>query len=147
VSVSGDVAVVGASGTDDNGPNSGSAYVFIGLCDSDGDGVCDSDDVCPNSTLDTTLTIDDCETHVANESFDDGCTMADRIVECAGEAGNHGQFVSCVAHLTNDWRADGLISPTDRSRIQACAARSSTRKPLHDVSLLGKRPLPVGGER
>lgn len=49
VSISGSVAAVGAPNDDDQGSASGSAYVFLGLCadDSDGDGACDRDDVCP----------------------------------------------------------------------------------------------------
>jgi hypothetical protein len=125
VSVSGDVAVLGASGTDDNGPNSGSAYVFIGLCDSDGDGVCDSDDVCPGSDVGETIVVDGCDTGITNELSDDGCMRADAVAACADEARNHGQFVQCVAHLVNEWRRSGTINDTDHGRITHCAAHAT----------------------
>ena len=48
VAISGEVAIVGALGDDDNGSASGSAYVFvIALADSDGDGITDQSDNCP----------------------------------------------------------------------------------------------------
>ncbi|HUU96643.1 MAG TPA: FG-GAP repeat protein [Phycisphaerae bacterium] len=49
VSISADVAVIGAYRDDDGGTDSGSAYVFhLGLPDSDGDGVGDVCDNCPS---------------------------------------------------------------------------------------------------
>jgi hypothetical protein len=63
-----------------------------------------------------------------------GCTMVDEIVKAAeaneNEAGNHGQFVSAVAHLTKAW----LLTKADKDRIQSCAAKSP--KP-------GSAPQPV----
>jgi len=47
VSVSGDTAVVGAYQNYNSESDSGSAYVYTGYADSDGDGVCDADDLCP----------------------------------------------------------------------------------------------------
>ncbi len=54
---------------------------------------------------------------------DDGCSMADRIAECASGAATHGAFVSCVAHVTDERKQDGLISGREQGRIQQCAAR------------------------
>ncbi|MDO8630437.1 MAG: FG-GAP repeat protein [Phycisphaerales bacterium] len=124
VSVSGDVGVIGAFGDDENGDSSGSAYVFVGLCDSDGDGVCDSDDVCPDSRVGETIVIDGCATGIANEMSDNGCTRADAVAVCAEEARNHGQFVQCVAHLVNVWKRSGAINGADHGRITHCAARA-----------------------
>ncbi|MHC4866126.1 MAG: C10 family peptidase [Planctomycetota bacterium] len=47
VAVSGDTALAGAYGDDDLGSNSGAAYVFDVVCDSDRDGIRDSEDNCP----------------------------------------------------------------------------------------------------
>jgi hypothetical protein len=70
--------------------------------------------------------IDDCDTGVANMMLgDDGCTMADRLAQCADGVATHGEFVSCVAQLTNGWKRDGLISGRDKGRIQSCAAQSN----------------------
>jgi hypothetical protein len=93
--------------------------------DSDGDGAPDGVDNCPNSDLGESIVIDECDTGVGNELFDDGCTMADRIAECAEGVTTHGEFVSCVAQLTNDWKQDGLICGREKGRIQSCAAQGN----------------------
>jgi hypothetical protein len=92
--------------------------------DSDGDGVPDPDDECDISDLRSTTIIDGCDSGVANHLFNDGCTMADRIAECAADEGNHGNFVSCVAQLTHDWVEEGVITPRDKGPIQRCAAQA-----------------------
>lgn len=45
------------------------------------------------------------------------CTMSDLIAECADAANNHGEFVSCVSHLTNDWKKEGLISGKEKGGL------------------------------
>ncbi len=97
--------------------------------DSDGDGVIDLDDECDISDLRSTIIIDGCDSGVGNHLFGDGCTMADRIGECAAEAGNHGSFVSCVAQLTHDWVDEGVITPRDKGPIQRCAAQADLPQP------------------
>jgi len=92
--------------------------------DSDGDGVPDDEDCQPDSDLRETVIIDGCDSGVVNLLFDDGCTIADLIAECAVDANNHGQFVSCVAHLTNDLKKDGFISGQEKGAIQSCAAQA-----------------------
>ena len=47
IAIDGDTALIGVRSDDDNGVNSGSAYVFAILGDSDGDGVVNADDNCP----------------------------------------------------------------------------------------------------
>ncbi len=93
--------------------------------DRDDDGVDDADDACPDSDLSASIVIDGCDSGVENLLFEDGCTMADRIALCADEASNHGEFVSCVAHLTNEWRSARLITGQEKGRIQRCAAQAS----------------------
>ena len=93
--------------------------------DSDGDGVIDDCDACPDSDMGDTIVIDGCDTMVTNLVLgDDGCTMADQIAQCAEDATDHGEFVCCVAHLTNEWRADGVITGRQKGRIQRCAAQA-----------------------
>ena len=53
--------------------------------DSDGDGVPDDEDDCPDSDLGTTIVIDGCDTGVENQLLEDGCTMADLIAQCADD--------------------------------------------------------------
>ncbi len=93
--------------------------------DNDGDGVPDDVDNCPNSDLGESIMIDDCDTEVANMLLDDdGCTMTDRIAECAEGVTTHREFVSCVPQLANDWKRDGLISGREKGRIHRCASSS-----------------------
>lgn len=71
------------------------------------------------------IVIDGCDTGVANQVLPDGTTMQSAIDACAASAGNHGDFVSCVAHLTNDWIAAGLITGKEKGAIQSCAAQAN----------------------
>lgn len=91
--------------------------------DADHDGVCDDRDACPNSDLRPTIVIGTCDTGVSNQALGGGCTMADEIANARAAARNHGQFVSAVAHLANDWRRAGRIGGSDKGRIQACLSR------------------------
>ena len=51
------------------------------LADSDGDGIPDDEDNCPNSDLSDTVVIDGCDSGVANTLLSDGCTIADLIAD------------------------------------------------------------------
>ena len=84
----------------------------------------DDEDDCPDPNLEPTVTIGECDSDVENQLFENGCTMSDMIAQCAEGAGNHGEFVSCVAHLTNDWKKDRLITGKEKGAIQRCAGRS-----------------------
>jgi hypothetical protein len=90
--------------------------------DTDGDGIPDDEDACPESILTPTIVIGDCDTGVANVLFEDGCTMADLIAQCEDGADNPGQYLSCVVQLAIEWLHSGLISGRDLGRILACAA-------------------------
>ncbi len=93
--------------------------------DADGDGVIDDCDACPDTHVGDMIVIDGCDTGVADMMpADDGCSMAQQIAECAQGADSHGAFVSCVAHLTNAWKQDELISGQDKGHIQCCAAQA-----------------------
>lgn len=95
-----------------------------GVIDTDGDGIPDDDDACVESDLSATVVIDGCDSGVDNVLFDNGCTISDLAAACADGAGNHGQYVSCIAHLTNELKKDGVISGRDKGRIQSCAAKA-----------------------
>ena len=94
------------------------------LSDIDGDGISDDKDVCPNSVLSATVVIDDCDSGVPNTLLPIGCTISDLIAECAAGAKNHGNFVSCASHLTNDLKKDGIKSGEEKGKIQMCAAKA-----------------------
>ena len=92
--------------------------------DADGDGIPDDEDGCPDSDLGATVVIDSCNSGVANALDPNGCTIADLVQDCADGAKNHGKFVSCVSHLLNDLKKDGVISGRDKGAIQSCAGQS-----------------------
>jgi probable HAF family extracellular repeat protein len=109
-------------------------------------------DACPDSDLNDTIVIDGCDADVANLMLDDGCTMADRIAQCAEDASNHGDFVSCVAHLTNEWKHSGLISGHEKGRIHRCAAQADipTEPGVPPMPAVGLSPVqapPVAAPR
>ena len=91
--------------------------------DTDSDGVPDAEDNCPESNLDETIIIGKCDSGVINQRFEDGCTMSDLIASCSIGAKNHIKNIRCVAHLTNEWKAEGLISGEHKSAIQRCVAK------------------------
>ncbi len=84
----------------------------------------------PDRTYDLTVTgipactviIDGCDSGVPNKLTPSGSLMSCDIAACAASAENHGQFVSCVAALTNAWKAAGLITGAQKGAIQSCAA-------------------------
>jgi hypothetical protein len=94
--------------------------------DSDGDMVADVCDNCPESNLDPTVAIADCDTGIENEVLGGGCTMNELIAQCADTTKRHWGFVLCLNRLTATWRREGLISWRERWPIMRCAMRSST---------------------
>jgi len=48
----------------------------------------------------------------------------DTINQCINGATNHGQFVSCVAAVTNDLKKDDLIAGKQKGAIQSCAGKA-----------------------
>jgi hypothetical protein len=87
--------------------------------DSDGDGVPDVEDQCPNTPAGA----------VVNAS---GCSI-DQLVPCAGPLSggswrNHGAYVSAVAHAAEDFLEAGLITERQKGAIVSAAARSNCGK-------------------
>lgn len=89
------------------------------------DGVPDGRDSCIDSSQSATVVIDSCDSGVNNTVFTNGCRISDLINDCLVGASNHGGFVSCVAHLTNDLKKAGVISGSQKGSIQSCAGQSS----------------------
>ena len=97
--------------------------------DRDLDQIDDAVDQCTGSNLGATVTIQGCDSGVANQEFtsgaETGCTFSDLVLNCANGARNHGGFVSCVAAVTNSLKSRGFITGDDKGKIQTCAANSS----------------------
>ena len=94
--------------------------------DDDNDGCLDDVDPVVNSNLSETVILADCDTGITNILTDDcGIYLAD-IVDAleVQELKNHGQFVSAVAHMAQDWVDAGYITETEKSNMVTCAANS-----------------------
>lgn len=94
------------------------------FADKDLDGLADERDACPTSNLGSTVVVGGINTGVANAMFTNGCTVSDTIAEILAGAGNHGGFVSGVAHLLDSLVAQGAITDAEKDRIQSAAAHT-----------------------
>ena len=89
--------------------------------DADTDGVVDDEDCNANSDRRPTIVLNGIDTGVPNTFFASGCTSSDLIAQLGGD--NHGDFVSAVAHLTNEWVAGGVITGKQKGAVQSAAAK------------------------
>lgn len=88
-------------------------------CDSDGDGVYDARDACP-------------DTEAGVPVDDEGCSGAQIVArECVARAGAHppGAYVRCVEEVSRRAVSDGLLTAAERGRIIARAAREGSLRP------------------
>jgi hypothetical protein len=92
--------------------------------DRDIDNVPDSIDQCLGSDLRATVVVGGADTGIANTLFTNGCTISDLVGNCAKGAANHGDFVSCVAHLGNELRDAGFLTPAQKGTLQSAAAQA-----------------------
>jgi hypothetical protein len=100
-------------------------WIISVLADGDGDGIPDHEDECPASDLSATVVIDGCDSGVENHLLENGCTISDLVMQCAAGASNHDEFVSCVAHMTNELKKDKTINGREKGFIDSCAARAN----------------------
>ncbi len=93
--------------------------------DDDNDGVPDADDAVPFSIVGGTVAIEGCDSGVTNRTLADGSSFMDQIEAArAASGGNHGDFISAVAHLVDGWKKAGLISGREGGAITSCMASS-----------------------
>ena len=96
--------------------------------DSDEDGVEDDNDVCADTNLETTVSIDSIDTGVDNIFFEaTGCSISDLVTDIVADcsdAKNHGQFVSCFSRGTNDLKASGTLTGKEKGALQLAAAKA-----------------------
>jgi hypothetical protein len=88
------------------------------VCDDDldGDGVLDADDACVPSPVGDAVNAD-------------GCAISE-LCPCAHPDGadrwkNHGAYVSCVAHASEDFVADGLMTEAEKDATVSAAGEST----------------------
>jgi hypothetical protein len=89
------------------------------VADSDGDGVLDPQDQCPNTPADAVV-----DAH--------GCSV-EQLVPCAGPLSgghwkNRGQYVSAISQTAAEFVAQGLITDRQKDAIISAAARSDCGK-------------------
>jgi hypothetical protein len=81
--------------------------------DTDGDGVDDADDECPDSELSPTIVVNGDDTGVENELVGDGCSLADLIAELLAEDPSTANVVQFLVEL----KAQGIISGQEMGQI------------------------------
>lgn len=115
--------------------NGGAVHVYGLVVDSDGDGVPDADDHCPNSILTPTVVFGDRDTGVQNRVDEHGCSIADRFAALEPASGwkNHGQFVSSATKLVKILLRQGTIDATEAKALRTGAAQSNVGKPVKPV--------------
>ena len=101
--------------------------VYGGWIDSDGDGVTDADDHCPDTNLNqATVVVGSSkfsQTGVPNKFLSSGCTFQQLIDGSKSGAENHGTYVNRVDILTDQWVAAGLITDAQKGAIMRAVAQ------------------------
>lgn len=81
-----------------------------------------------DGTPDATFTWGRCTSNTPNATLPNGAALNDQARvwyrDCSIGAKNHGQFVSCVAKVTNAAVSSGLITGGQKGAVQSCAARN-----------------------
>jgi hypothetical protein len=73
----------------------------------------------------STIVIDGCDTGVTDrEDEGNGSLISGLIADCANDPKNHGEYVSCIANITNQLKEAGTISGEEKGAIQSCAAQA-----------------------
>ena len=70
------------------------------------------------------VTIGTCDSGVLDFVVPGNGLFSEQIRACAIQATTHGEFVACVAALTNASHADGFLTGRQKGAIQSCAARA-----------------------
>ena len=69
--------------------------------------------------------IDGCDSGVPDSTLPNDSTISDSVLACAETATTHGQFTSCVAHVTDDVKKAGVITGRQKGAIQNCVAQAA----------------------
>jgi hypothetical protein len=82
--------------------------------DTDGDGVDDEYDLCPETPSGAVINADGCS----------GFQYVELTCGLPSDYSKHGHYVSCVAHAANDARDSGLLDQKERASVVRNAAKS-----------------------
>ncbi len=95
-------------------PNTGVTTAYIVVLDSDGDGVLDSEDLCPDTPGGSLVN-------------SDGCSI-DQLAPCDGGWKNHGEFVRHFRTVTAAFEAVGLITTKQTRELDKACAQADCGK-------------------
>lgn len=84
----------------------------------------DGPDQEPDKDVKSRIVIGECDTGVVDRLYEDKL-ISELIDDFAADAKNHGEFVRCVAGLTNELKKAGIISGKEKGAIQRCAAQAN----------------------
>jgi len=65
------------------------------------------------------------ETEIQDKVLDDGTRISQKIQDCINNSRNHGDFISCMAHLTNWLMKNGYITNKEKGILMNIAARAN----------------------
>lgn len=86
--------------------------------DSDGDGIYNMDDTCPDTPLDVSINAEGCSLN----------QIAEQYCPSDGDWKNHGQYMKCIAHALRDHLADSHIKKEKRGDFISHQARENWGK-------------------
>jgi hypothetical protein len=115
--------VWGSSGIDVFAVGHWGNILHYSATDMDHDEIADYADECPESNLETSITIDGCDTDVQNQLFQNGCTMSDIMAECDANSDTRFRFLTCVNQCTRQWKQHG-VGLKEKYAILRCAFRT-----------------------
>lgn len=102
---------------------------FVGNNDADGDGVPDQEDLVPNSNMEETVIIGNCDSSVENRALGEGYMLSDKIDELeAGNYKNHGKYVKATVHYLNSLVEENILTYVEKAMLMNCAGSSSIGK-------------------
>jgi hypothetical protein len=77
----------------------------------------------PKDLTPDTISIGEYNTEILDRDYE-GTSISELISACAADVKNHGQFVSCVTHLTNELKEAEVITGEEKSAIQSFAVKA-----------------------
>jgi len=113
------------------GVSGGDTTTFDFELDADNDGVPDNIDQCCDSDLRPKVDVNGTDpgvTSINNTVNAQGCSIQDLVNQCANGVKNHGQYVSCIAHLANNLAKAKTITKAQATEMKTGAAQSSIGK-------------------
>lgn len=91
----------------------------------DGDGIPDGKDSCIGSDTRPTVVLGRCNSRAGNDVMADGCTVSDRLDECADP--RPARYLACITRKTQELRRNRVVTPLEEAGIVFCAVSRTVR--------------------